>query len=69
MYASHLWSVCSHSIVQGERTPLMLTAQWNKSAQAAAIGERLLEGKADVNAGDMVRAWEVMVRGFIYIYG
>ena len=57
MYASHSWSVCSHSIVKAEWTPLMHAAQ-NKSAQAPAIVARLLEGKADVNAVDEGSALE-----------
>ena len=57
MYASHSWSVCSHSIVQFKRSPLHYAAQ-NDSAQAAAMVARLLQGKADANAVDSVSAWD-----------
>ena len=48
----------SHSIVQDNETPLMCAAQYNESAQALAIVERLLVAKAEVNATDRVSAWE-----------
>ena len=57
MHASHSWSVCSHSIVQDKRTPLMHAAE-NESAQSPALVELLLEGKTDVNAAGRVNAWE-----------
>ena len=57
MYASHSWSVCSHSIVQFKTTPLFYAAE-NKSAQALAVLERLLKAGAEVNATNMVSAWD-----------
>ena len=58
MYASHSWSVCSHSIVQfDKKTPLFYAAQ-NESALAPAVVARLLKAGADVNATNDVSAWE-----------
>ena len=57
MHASHSWSVCSHSIVQTKKTPLMYAAR-NESAQAPAVVKLLLQGKADVDAADSVSACE-----------
>ena len=51
MYASHVWPVWSHWIVQ--RTPLMVAAA--RFAHPAVV-ELLLKGKADVNAKDRVSA-------------
>ena len=58
MHASHSWSVCSHSIVQGTPTPLMYAAGYNESAQSPALVELLLKAGADVNAANKVSAWE-----------
>ena len=68
MYASHSWSVCSHSIVQDTRTPLHYAAQYNKSAQVLEVVERLLERNADVNAVDDVSAWDGDGVGW-HVYG
>ena len=57
MYASHSWSVCSNSIVQYKKTPLILAA-WNESSQAPAIVERFLEDGADADAVDSVSGWD-----------
>ena len=59
MYASHSRSLCSHSIVQYYKwTALHLAARFNKSAQAPAVVEVLLEAGAEVDARDAVNAWE-----------
>ena len=52
-YASHVWPVWSHWIVQ--RTPLMAAARF---AQAPAVVELLLKAEADPNATDMVSGWD-----------
>ena len=69
MYASHSRSMYSDSVVQEKKTPLILAAENNKSAQASAIVERLLKGKADVDARDSVSPWEGGVVWSDHIYG
>ena len=55
IYASHSWSVWSHLILKGNKTPLMYAA---RNAESPAVVELLLKAGADVYAMDKVSGWD-----------